>query len=75
MTSPWQRHSAHSCLPSRVSPVASVAGSSQVAGTDPGGVVVLDVDVILVTSHSQKESATATFKNVTQIVATPRQAF
>lgn len=35
---------------------------SQVAGTDLGKVVVLDVDATLVTAHSEKESAAPTFK-------------
>ena len=36
--------------------------ASQVADTDLGGVVVLDVDATLVTSHSEKEHAAPTFK-------------
>jgi hypothetical protein len=36
--------------------------ASQVAGTDLGDTVVLDVDATLVTVHSEKESAAATFK-------------
>ena len=36
--------------------------ASAVAGTDLGDVVVLDVDATLVTAHSEKESAAATFK-------------
>jgi hypothetical protein len=36
--------------------------TSQVADTDLGGVVVLDVDATLVTSHSEKEHAAPTFK-------------
>jgi hypothetical protein len=35
---------------------------SKVAGTDLGDVVVLDVDATLVTAHSEKELAKATFK-------------
>ena len=35
---------------------------SKVAGTDLGAVVVLDVDATLVTAHSEKEQAKATFK-------------
>ena len=35
---------------------------SKVAGTDLGETVVLDVDATLVTAHSEKESAAATFK-------------
>ena len=43
---------------------ASDAGlpASRVAGTDLGDVVVLDVDATLVTTHSEKELAAATFK-------------
>jgi hypothetical protein len=36
--------------------------AARVADNDPGGVVVLDVDAILVTSHSEKEHAEPTFK-------------
>jgi hypothetical protein len=36
--------------------------TSKVAGTDLGDTVVLDVDATLVTAHSEKESAAATFK-------------
>ena len=36
--------------------------ASRVAGTDLGETVVLDVDATLVTVHSEKESAAATFK-------------
>jgi hypothetical protein len=36
--------------------------ASKVAGTDLGDVVVLDVDATLVTAHSEKEQAKATFK-------------
>ena len=36
--------------------------ASRVAGTGLGEVVVLDVDATLVTAHSEKESAAATFK-------------
>jgi hypothetical protein len=36
--------------------------ASKVAGTDLGDVVVLDVDATLVTAHSEKELAKATFK-------------
>lgn len=36
--------------------------ASKVADTDLGDVVVLDVDATLVTAHSEKESAAATFK-------------
>ena len=36
--------------------------TSKVAGTDLGETVVLDVDATLVTVHSEKESAAATFK-------------
>ncbi len=36
--------------------------SSRVAGTDLGETVVLDVDATLVTVHSEKEAAAATFK-------------
>ena len=36
--------------------------ASQVADTDLGGVVVLDVDATLVAAHSEKESAAPTFK-------------
>ena len=36
--------------------------ASKVAGTDLGETVVLDVDATLVTVHSEKESAAATFK-------------
>lgn len=36
--------------------------ASKVAGTDLGEVIVLDVDATLVTIHSEKESAAATFK-------------
>lgn len=36
--------------------------ASKVAGTDLGDTVVLDVDATLVTVHSEKESAAATFK-------------
>ena len=36
--------------------------ASQVAGTDLGGVVVLDVDATLVTAHSEKSQAAPTFK-------------
>jgi len=36
--------------------------ASTVANTDLGGVVVLDVDATLVTTHSEKEHAAATFK-------------
>ncbi len=36
--------------------------ASRVADTDLGDVVVLDVDATLVTSHSDKEQAAATFK-------------
>ena len=35
---------------------------SRVAGTDLGEVIVLDVDATLVTAHSEKEQAAATFK-------------
>jgi hypothetical protein len=35
---------------------------SRVAGADLGGTVVLDVDATLVTAHSEKEQAKATFK-------------
>ena len=35
---------------------------SRVAGTDLGDVIVLDVDATLVTAHSDKEQAAATFK-------------
>jgi hypothetical protein len=35
---------------------------SKVAGADLGGTVVLDVDATLVTAHSEKEQAKATFK-------------
>ena len=43
---------------------ASDAGlpASKVAGTDLGAVVVLDVDATIVVAHSEKESASATFK-------------
>jgi hypothetical protein len=34
---------------------------SKVAGTDLGDMVVLDVDATLVTAHSEKEQAAATF--------------
>jgi Transposase DDE domain group 1 len=37
--------------------------ASKVAGTDLGGVIVLDADATLVTAHSAKEHATATFKH------------
>jgi len=36
--------------------------ASRVAGTDLGDIVVLDVDATLVTAHSEKEQARATFK-------------
>lgn len=36
--------------------------ASKVAGSDLGGVVVLDVDATIVIAHSEKEQATATFK-------------
>jgi hypothetical protein len=36
--------------------------ASPVAGADLGEVVVLDVDATLVTAHSEKERARATFK-------------
>lgn len=36
--------------------------ASKNAGTDPGAVVVLDVDATLVTAHSEKELAPPTFK-------------
>jgi hypothetical protein len=36
--------------------------ASKVAGTDLGGVVVLDADATLVTAHSEKDQARATFK-------------
>ena len=36
--------------------------ASKVAGTDLGDMVVLDVDATLVTAHSEKEQAKATFK-------------
>jgi hypothetical protein len=36
--------------------------ASKVAGTDLGEVIVLDVDATLVTAHSEKEQARATFK-------------
>jgi Transposase DDE domain group 1 len=36
--------------------------ASQVAGTDLGETVVLDVDATLITAHSEKEQAAATFK-------------
>lgn len=36
--------------------------ASRVADTDLGDVVVLDVDATLVTAHSEKEAAAATFK-------------
>jgi len=36
--------------------------ASQVADTDLGGVVVLDVDATLVTAHSEKSQAAPTFK-------------
>src|SRR4029453_6033187 len=36
--------------------------ASKVAGTDLGGVVVLDADAPLVTAHSEKDQARATFK-------------
>ena len=36
--------------------------ASPVAGTDLGEMVVLDVDATLVTAHSEKEQAAATFK-------------
>lgn len=36
--------------------------ASQVAGTDLGHVVVLDVDATVVVTHSEKEQAAATFK-------------
>jgi hypothetical protein len=36
--------------------------ASRVAGRDLGGTVVLDVDATLVTAHSEKERAAATFK-------------
>ena len=38
--------------------------ASKVAGTDLGATVVLDVDATLVTAHSEKEQARATFKEV-----------
>jgi hypothetical protein len=37
--------------------------ASPVAGADLGEVVVLDVDATLVTTHSEKERARATFKH------------
>jgi hypothetical protein len=40
----------------------SVLPVSKVAGTDLGEVVVLDVDATLVTAHSEKDQAKATFK-------------
>ena len=40
----------------------SVMPASKVAGSDLGEVVVLDVDATLVTAHSDKEQARATFK-------------
>jgi hypothetical protein len=44
--------------------LASCGGvpASKVAGTDLADTVVLDVDATLVTVHSEKESAAATFK-------------
>src|SRR5215207_2512577 len=39
-----------------------VLPASKVAGIDLGSVVVLDVDATLVTAHSEKEQAAATFK-------------
>jgi hypothetical protein len=36
--------------------------ASRVAGTDLGDTIVLDVDATLVTVHSEKEAAAATFK-------------
>ncbi len=36
--------------------------ASRVAGTDLGGVVVLDVDATIVIAHSEKDQATPTFK-------------
>jgi hypothetical protein len=39
-----------------------VLPASKVAGIDLGEVVVLDVDATLVTAHSEKERAAATFK-------------
>ncbi|WP_082591935.1 transposase [Terrabacter sp. Soil810] len=36
--------------------------ASRVAGTDLGDVIVLDVDATLVTAHSEKDAAGATFK-------------
>jgi hypothetical protein len=40
----------------------SCVPASKTAGTDLGEVVVLDVDATLITAHSEKEQATATFK-------------
>jgi hypothetical protein len=46
----------------RVWRLLSVMPASKVAGSDLGEVVVLDVDATLVTAHSDKEQARATFK-------------
>ena len=50
--------------PARVGAAAAGGGvpASKVAGTDLGETVVLDVDATLVTVHSEKEPAAATFK-------------
>ena len=48
--------------PARVGVCCRSVPASKVAGTDLGEVVVLDVDATLVTAHSEKEQAAATFK-------------
>jgi hypothetical protein len=49
--------------PGRVWSLLPAVPASKAAGTDLGGVIVLDADATLVTAHSEKEHAAATFKH------------